>query len=1422
MLAQTWRSFSDVSARRIRLALAGAVASSLALVPVAEGASPAYVGPNTSTWSTAANWSTSAVPVNGDNVSIGAFTPARTGVTVTVTFNATNLSGTGLASLTLDSVNCQIEDLILNGSGGALIATNETIGNNITLNQVDHSAGNNNVNTLIIGNNAGSSGTYNLSGTGILNANVTEIGNAGTGAFTQNGGTFNNAVAIVIGQLSNTSSSFTLNAGTINGGAEILADNGTGAGVVDTFTQSGGINNVTGTGGLDVGSNGNSTYTLSGGTLNALGTVTETISFSSLGAGVFNQSNGTNNAGTLQIGSAFNTTGFGLYNLQGGNLTTLNGSQTIGNGNLTQTAGINALSNATLIVGSIAGVTANYNLQGGTLSAAGASTEYVGKAGIGVFTETAGNNTLSNGTLIVGDGANGTGTYNLQGGNLSVTGSETIGLGLGSGTVNQSNGTHTVSNGLFIGEDGNGAYNLSNGTLTVTGGEILASSGTTSTFFQSGGTHNITGGLDIAEEQNDLSVGTYFLTGGTLNILGGGFETVGDDGIGALQQSGGVNNVTGILYVGSALSGLPGETDVYTLGAGNLTVAGVEYIGFGTAGHFIQTGGINTANAGLNIGNAFGFTSFYALSGGILATPSLNVNGSPSNFQWTGGTLSLTAGVTFDPAAVGNSTSIAFGNSLSLNSGMNLVVTGNETVGGVGAFTLTLNAGSSDTASGTFIVAPTGTLTQSGGAIGSPFTNQGIFNYFGGTLSGQVTNIGTAFFNASGTVPGGMVNTGNTYLTGIGVTLTISGPGLTNTGSVVVSGGGISGTIGNAGLITGYGFLGSTVSTFNNTGVITQAGGNLNLLSNATPITNTGTINMASGLTLLLSGGSANNSGTINLNSGMLNGSLQLTNNFDGVIIGPGKIGVALFLNNGTLEVPNGTTTAGTFTNNGVIELAGAGAELGPAAGIVTNSATGTIEGLGKVSAAVVNNGTIEPVGGTLNIAGTLTNAANGTLASDVGTKLLVSSGLATNPGLISLTGGTFDNGGHTLTNTGQITGFGTIRTGGLTNSGNMTLTGGTSTVNGNLTNTSGVTLNIKYQPAVFTGTVTNNAGAIIKTTNTTATFAGPFINNGSFVSDPSTNIFQADVNSTGSMTGSTGDVYIFMSGNMTNSGTFNNGGTLQSSDNTTNTGTFTQTGPQQWSNGTVFTNNSPGTATFGSDTGSASASPLSVVVNGGSVSFAASQHLNAITISTGTAAITAGTTKTNALTLGGSTNAWTGDVSIGANKLIVEAAASKGTVLNTLQNEANFGMTHPNGITSAALPAHTGLAVIDNGALATPFTVFGGLSVDTNSILVAPELLGDANIDGHVDLTDLSTVLNNFGAGSTAWTSGNFDGAPAIDLTDLSDVLNNFGSTYANSSAATVSGTGTGLQAAPEPASIALLASGAAILVRRRRPRSG
>lgn len=53
----------------------------------------------------------------------------------------------------------------------------------------------------------------------------------------------------------------------------------------------------------------------------------------------------------------------------------------------------------------------------------------------------------------------------------------------------------------------------------------------------------------------------------------------------------------------------------------------------------------------------------------------------------------------------------------------------------------------------------------------------------------------------------------------------------------------------------------------------------------------------------------------------------------------------------------------------------------------------------------------------------------------------------------------------------------------------------------------------------------------------------------------------------------------------------------------------------------------------------------------------------------------------------------------------------------------------------------------------------------------------GDLNVDGDVDLSDLSTLLANFGVGSGATlATGDVDGDGDVDLTDLSSLLANFG----------------------------------------------
>ena len=252
----------------------------------------------------------------------------------------------------------------------------------------------------------------------------------------------------------------------------------------------------------------------------------------------------------------------------------------------------------------------------------------------------------------------------------------------------------------------------------------------------------------------------------------------------------------------------------------------------------------------------------------------------------------------------------------------------------------------------------------------------------------------------------------------------------------------------------------------------------------------------------------------------------------------------------------------------------------------------------------------------------------------------------------------------------------------------------------------------------------------------------------------------------------SAGSTFLTSTQQSLNNGTFTSAGSFQSLGNFLNNGNFSLAGTQSWANGTTFTN--AGNASFLTDAGSPSASPLNLINTANQTHLTGPQHLNAITINGGTVVIDSGAVKANSLQIAGTLNNWTAALDLGANALILQNPGDKTATLNILRNQILAGKTHPTGILAASLPANEALAVLDNAI--TQFTTFHALDVNADSILLAPELLGDANADGHVDLTDLSTLLNNFGKTTSAWTAGNFDNQPTIDLTDLSDVLNTFG----------------------------------------------
>ncbi len=862
------------------------------------------------------------------------------------------------------------------------------------------------------------------------------------------------------------------------------------------------------------------------------------------------------------------------------------------------------------------------------------------------------------GTLLLNQAGVGTLTFQ-QSANTTLT-TDTTQLDIA--TFNQSNGTHITNNLNIASSTGPVAtYNLSSSGKIVSPGDIRVGDFGSGNFTQSGTssvTFSAVGAAMLVGvgTGNGASTGNYSLTGGSITANATSCNIyIGYSDRGNFDQEGGA-----ILFsTGGVIVGhLAGSTGNYTLNGGTLN-AGALTVGDSGVGQVTQSAAAAATVSNLTIASNAGVTGSYSLAGSLTATiENIGLGGSAS-FSQSGGnhTVStLTVGV--NTGSTG---------SYLLSAGNLSAVTENIGLNGLGSFAQT---------GGTNAINASGTLN-----IGTGF-NSGAYNLAGGTLS-----LGSsASLNNSGTftITGGVINN--------------------------------SGDFFNNSLFSGFGSVG-VLGNLTNAGTITQSGGTLGIAV-VGAFTNAGTLNAALPGQIKLNG-ALTNSGTINLNGGSLlpNGSAIINNN--ALIVGPGTLGVGISsFSTGIISVPAGTTNISTsFTNAGLIEL------TTPTSLLVVNNFTsnGTIQGAGTVSSAtsLFNNGAMEALGGTLAISAPFFNNGAGTLRVSTGNKLVISTGLANNNGIISLTGGTFDNNNFPMTNNNNIAGFGTLATGGLTNNGNITLSGGFSTVNGNVTNGAGQIINITFNPALFTGHVTN-AGTV-KTTGTTVTFAATFTNSGSFLSDPATNIFSSLQNS-GLIAGGAGD--IFTLGDFTNAGAFTNGGTLNVNGNITNSGNFTQSGPQTWSTTATFTNTA-GTAKFQSNA-----------------------TLAGLTITAGTVDIT-------------------------TTRLIV----------NNTDRTTLSAYLRTNALTSTTLPANESLALLDNGP---------------NSTLITPALPGDTNLDNHVDLTDLSTILNDFGSTTPLWTAGNFDHQSTIDLTDLSDVLNNFGASNPVSSV---------LPAAPEPSPLLLLA---------------
>ena len=103
------------------------------------------------------------------------------------------------------------------------------------------------------------------------------------------------------------------------------------------------------------------------------------------------------------------------------------------------------------------------------------------------------------------------------------------------------------------------------------------------------------------------------------------------------------------------------------------------------------------------------------------------------------------------------------------------------------------------------------------------------------------------------------------------------------------------------------------------------------------------------------------------------------------------------------------------------------------------------------------------------------------------------------------------------------------------------------------------------------------------------------------------------------------------------------------------------------------------------------------------------------------------------------------------------------------------------------------------------------GWKDDTNAkkVTVMYTYFGDANLDGVVDTSDFMTLSQNFG-NTGVWSSGDFNYDGTVNALDFNAIASNFGATALSAPPALGA-------LVPEPAGLAVLAT-AALAVRRRR----
>jgi hypothetical protein len=762
----------------------------------------------------------------------------------------------------------------------------------------------------------------------------------------------------------------------ITGGSTTVNGNGlqiaTDAGKTGNVYVSGG--SLTSTSQLLIGKAGSGTLNVTGGTVNSSGSfILGYESYSGPSEGTLNLSGSgviNSSSGDVVIGNDANTVG--IVNQKGGTFSQTNGGQTF------------------IISGNSAGSGYGiYNISGGNLNVQGyfdlghPSGSGVNAGGAGILLQTGGTITATGPRLAIGgtsqdnntgNGPSAVGVWDFQGGTTTV------------------NSTQTT---LLIGAGGNGYLSISGGTFNTNyyarvGGGYSDSTLTNSVLDLSAGSYNATGSgkfLTVGEFNN----GTLNVRGGTLNLQSNGLNVGGNGNNG--QTS--IVTLTGGTIIADTIATNPYGSRFFNFNGGTVMPSSTNFNLGGFDGAYVYGGGaaFNTSMASnatvsqaLLAPSGSGVSSIapsasttyleppiVAFSGGggtgASGIATLNSSGvptilitSPGQGYTTAPTVTL-IGIT----STGSSTTTATAN-ISSTTG------GNGGLTKIGPNTLTLTSTASSF---------TGDVNINGGTLSASGGNGGGAGPLGATQAvTRNVNVGTGttpaalIFTGGDTIGAGggtsmvsvVVNAGSTFTINAGgsgnslLNLTLNGatltagsgysvdyPALTIGGNVTV-GGTAASTItssvsssftGGANNID-LGFAGQTTSaTFNVPDVTGSVAADLTV---SVPLggqggngqgSNSGTLIKTGGGTLALAGGSFDSGGTT-ISAGTLqaNAPLSLSGTTvtssatgtgtvtvsGGVLAGTGGAGPVVVASGGTITGGTGATTAdtvGTLTTTG-------------------------------------------------------------------------------------------------------------------------------------------------------------------------------------------------------------------------------------------------------------------------------------------------------------------------------------------------------------------------------------------------------------------------------------------------------------------------------------------------------------------------